>query len=36
MLIPLIGPRLHGWLDDLVVLAYLGRVRAVDYGQSTI
>jgi hypothetical protein len=23
MLYPLIGPRLHGWLDDLVTLAYL-------------
>jgi len=23
MLYPLIGPRLHGWLDDLVVLTYL-------------
>jgi|SRR4051812_44809297 hypothetical protein len=23
MLYPLIGPRLHGWLDDLVSLAYL-------------
>jgi len=24
MLFPLIGKRLHGWLDDLVVLIYLG------------
>ena len=24
MWFPLIGPRLHGWLDDLVVLTYLG------------
>jgi hypothetical protein len=24
MLLPLIGRRLHGWLDDLVVLIYLG------------
>ena len=23
MLFPLIGPRLHGWLDDVVVLVYL-------------
>ena len=23
MLLPLIGPRLHGWLDDLVVLLYV-------------
>jgi len=23
MLYPLIGPRLHGWLDDLVVLTYV-------------
>jgi hypothetical protein len=23
MLFPIIGPRLHGWLDDLVVLVYL-------------
>jgi hypothetical protein len=23
MLLPLIGPRLHGWLDDLVVLTYV-------------
>jgi 4-hydroxybenzoate polyprenyltransferase len=23
MLFPLIGPRLHGWLDDLVALLYL-------------
>jgi hypothetical protein len=23
MLYPLIGPRLHGWLDDLVTLTYL-------------
>ena len=24
MIYPLIGPRLHGWLDDTVALAYLG------------
>ena len=23
MFLPLIGPRLHGWLDDVVVLVYL-------------
>jgi hypothetical protein len=29
MLLPLIGVRLHGWLDDLVVLAYVAGVLAL-------
>ena len=26
MIYPLIGPRLHGWLDDTVALVYLAGV----------
>ena len=29
MLYPLIGPRLHGWLDDVVALLYIGGAFAV-------
>ncbi|HEY2901824.1 MAG TPA: hypothetical protein VGL59_14675 [Polyangia bacterium] len=29
MLYPLIGPRLHGWLDDLVSLLYIAGAFAV-------
>jgi hypothetical protein len=30
MLFPLIGARLHGWLDDLVVLIYLAGAFALE------
>src|SRR5205823_5461524 len=30
MLFPLIGARLHGWLDDLVVLIYLAGAVALE------
>jgi hypothetical protein len=26
VLYPLIGPRLHGWLDDLIALTYLAGI----------
>jgi hypothetical protein len=45
MLYPLIPPRLHGWLDDLVVLTYIagalllhlsGMAAAVAFGGATV
>src|SRR4051812_21265514 len=45
MLFPLIGPRLHGWLDDLVALLYVagalalglsGPARLVAFGGALI
>ena len=36
MLIPLIGARLHGWLDDLVVLVYLGGAFALGLGGAAL
>ena len=36
MLIPLIGARLHGWLDDLVVLVYLAGGFAFGLGGATL
>ena len=35
MLIPLIGARLHGWLDDLVVLVYLAGAFALGLGGAS-
>ena len=32
MLFPIIGVRLHGWLDDLVVLVYLAGAYALGLG----
>jgi hypothetical protein len=45
MLFPLIGVRLHGWLDDLVVLVYLagalllglhGPARVIAFGGAAV
>jgi hypothetical protein len=36
MLIPLIGARLHGWLDDLVVLVYLAGALALGLGGAAL
>ena len=36
MLIPLIGARLHGWLDDLVVLVYLAGAFAFGLGGAAL
>ena len=34
MLYPLIGPRLHGWLDDLVALTYLLGILLLHLGDG--
>lgn len=36
MLFPVIGPRLHGWLDDLVVLVYLAGAFAFGLGDAAL
>jgi hypothetical protein len=36
MLFPLIGVRLHGWLDDLVVVIYLGGAYALGLSGSAL
>jgi hypothetical protein len=36
MLFPLIGVRLHGWLDDLVVLVYLGGAVGLGLGGTAL
>jgi hypothetical protein len=36
MLFPLIGARLHGWLDDLVVLIYLAGAFAFGLGGAAL
>lgn len=36
MLLPLIGGRLHGWLDDLVVLVFLGGAFALGLGGAAL
>lgn len=36
MLIPIIGARLHGWLDDMVVLVYLAGAFAFGLGGAAL
>ncbi|HET6282738.1 MAG TPA: hypothetical protein VFH73_17370 [Polyangia bacterium] len=36
MLYPLIGPRLHGWLDDAVVAAYVVGALALGLGGAAL